>query len=640
MAKHVIVGTAGHIDHGKTALVKALTGIETDRWEEEKRRGITIDLGFAHLDCGPELKLGFVDVPGHERFVKNMLAGAGGIDVVLLVIAADESIMPQTREHFDICRLLGIERGIVVLTKSDLVDEELLELVKLEVQEYVENSFLAGAPVIPVSSKTREGLDELRQTLQQTASETSSRDSRRRFRMPVDRAFIMKGFGPVVTGTVSSGTVAVDTTVAIHPGGLRGRIRGLQGHGESSSKAGAGRRTAINVSGVEIADLRRGLELTEDGVFEPVSTFDARLELLSSAKPLKNGAPIHFHCGAAEIEGRVFLLSRNQTGTARKRSLRPGESDFAQFRLDRELVALPGDRFVVRQFSPVITIAGGRVLDNRPPRRESHKARIARLEAFDSGDASRMLSALAAGTTEGVSAEEIVRRTGWTAAEIGAATQKLERQDKLVVVRRKPLLAAAPPQVVAASERLVATLASFHHQNPLAPGASREAIRSGGFEDPSGAFASFVIDRMVREGKLALEGDLIRLANHRVQLQQDEAEAENKILAAFADAGLAVPGLKTFLPELKIDLVRARKILANLTRNGQLIRVTDDLVFHHQSMESLQRQLAERKRHNPRITIPEFKELAGISRKYAIPLLEFLDRQKITLRDGDARLIV
>ncbi len=640
MAKHVIVGTAGHIDHGKTALVKALTGIETDRWEEEKRRGITIDLGFAHLDCGPELKLGFVDVPGHERFVKNMLAGAGGIDLVLLVIAADESIMPQTREHFDICRLLGIERGIVVLTKSDLVDDELLELVKLEVQEYVESSFLARAPVIPVSSKTRDGLEELRETLQRTAAETRSRDSNRRFRMPVDRAFVMKGFGPVVTGTVTSGTVAVDSTVAIHPTGLRGRVRGLQGHGESSAKAGAGRRTAINFSGVEIADLRRGLELTEDGVFEPVSTLDCRLELLSSAKPLKNGAPIHFHRGAAEIEGRVFLLNRNPAGTARKRTLRPGESDFVRFRLERELVALPGDRFVVRQFSPVITIAGGRVLDNRPPRRESHQTRITRLQAFDSGDPARILSTLAAGTAEGVSADEIVRRTGWTAAEIGVATQSLERQDKLVVVRRKPLLAAAPWQIDAASERLTATLDAFHRKNPLAPGASREAIRSGGFENPSGAFAAFVIERLVRDEKLALEGDLIRLASHRVQLQQDEEEAEGKILAAFADAGLAVPGLKTFLPELNIDLVRARKILANLLRNGQLVRVTDDLVFHRRSMDVLLRQLAERKQQNPRISVPEFKELAGVSRKYAIPLLEFLDRQKITRRDSDARLIV
>ena len=569
-----------------------------------------------------------------------MLAGAGGIDLVLLVVAADESIMPQTREHFDICRLLGIERGIVVLTKSDLVDDELLELVKLEVQEYVESSFLAGAPVIPVSSKTRAGLDELRDTLQRTAAETSSRDSNRRFRMPVDRAFVMKGFGPVVTGTVASGTVAVDSTVAIHPIGLRGRVRGLQGHGESSAKAGAGRRTAVNLSGVDIADLRRGLELTEDGVFEPVSTIDCRLELLSSAKPLKNGAPIHFHCGAAEIEGRVFLLNRNPAGTARKRTLRPGESDYVQLRLERELIALPGDRFVVRQFSPVITIAGGRVLDNRPPRRESHPARIARLEALDSGDPERILTTLAAGTAEGISGEEIVRRTGWTSAEIGAATQSLERKGYLVVARRKPLLAVAPSLVEAASERLVATLGAFHQKNPLAPGASREAIRSGGFQDPSGAFASFVVNRLVREEKLALEGDLIRLASHRVELQQDEEEAESKILAAFANAGLAVPGLKTFLPELEIDLARARKILANLLRNGQLVRVTDDLVFHRQPMEGLQRKLAERKQQNARISVPEFKELAGVSRKYAIPLLEFLDRQKVTRRDGDARLIV
>ena len=639
MPKHVIVGTAGHIDHGKTALVRALTGIETDRWEEEKRRGITIDLGFAHLDYSPELKLGFIDVPGHERFVKNMLAGAGGIDLVLLVISADESIMPQTREHFDICRLLGIRRGIVVLTKSDLVDDELMELVKLEVQEYVEGSFLERAPIVPVSSKTRAGIDDLRTTLGQLAGETNSRDSSHRFRMPVDRAFVMKGFGPVVTGTITSGAIGADSSVAIHPVGLAARIRGIQGHGESAKKAGAGRRAAINLSGVEIADLKRGLEVTEAGVFEPVSTIDARLELLSSAKPLKNGAPIHFHCGAAEIEGRAFLLTRNPGDAARKRTLRPGDSDFVRFRLERPLVALPGDRFVVRQFSPVITIAGGKVLDNQPPRREAPEARIARLEAFDSEDPERMLATLAAGSEEGIPIERIVRRTGWTSSQIGAATQILERKGELAVARRKPLLAVAPDHAGGASKRLIETLEACHRQHPLLPGASREAIRSGGFKDPAGPFATYVIDQLVSDGKLACEGELIRLATHEVTLQQDEKDAEAKILGAFSEAGLAVPGLKTFLPELGIDLGRARKILANLLRAGRLVRVTDDLVFHREPMDLLKERLAGRKNENPRITVPEFKELAGVSRKYAIPLLEFLDSQKITRRDGDARVI-
>ncbi|MGB9606189.1 MAG: selenocysteine-specific translation elongation factor, partial [Bryobacteraceae bacterium] len=350
--KHVIVGTAGHIDHGKTALVKALTGIETDRLEEEKRRGISIELGFAHLDLGPDLRLGFVDVPGHERFVKTMLAGAWGIDLVLLVVAADESIKPQTREHFDICRLLSIRRGLVALTKADLVEADLLELVRLEVEEFVAGSFLEGAPVIPVSAVTGQGLEELKKALAAVGAETPEKDATRHFRLPVDRAFSLRGFGTIVTGTLVSGTVASDEEIEAHPAGWRLRVRSIQVHGQAVERARAGQRTALNIAGAEPAEVSRGTVLTAPGLFRPVTQFDARLELLPSARPLKNRAPVHFHAGTAEIEAEVRLLE----GTD---ALQPGQSCWARILLREPTLLLPGDRFIIRMFSPVVTIGGG-----------------------------------------------------------------------------------------------------------------------------------------------------------------------------------------------------------------------------------------------------------------------------------------
>jgi len=353
--RNIIVGTAGHIDHGKTALVRALTGVDTDRLEEEKRRGISIDLGFAHLDLTPEVRLGFVDVPGHERFIKNMLAGVGGVDLALLVVAADESIKPQTREHFDICKLLGVPKGLVALTKADLVDAEILGLARLEVEEFVAGSFLDGAPIVAVSSVTGQGLDELRARLLELAQQVPLKDTSRHFRLPIDRAFSMRGFGTVVTGTLISGAVAKEQEVEVHPGGRRLRVRGVQVHGNAVERALAGQRTALNVTGAEPADLARGMALADPGRFRAVRGADCVLELLPSAKPLKNRAPVHFHAGTAEVEARVRLLGADK--------LAPGERAYARILLQEPLLLLPGDRFIIRMFSPVVTIGGGVVID-------------------------------------------------------------------------------------------------------------------------------------------------------------------------------------------------------------------------------------------------------------------------------------
>ena len=354
--KNIIVGTAGHIDHGKTALVKALTGIDADRLEEEKRRGITIDLGFAHLELTPALRLGFVDVPGHERFIKNMLAGVGGIDLLLFVVAADESIKPQTREHFDICRLLGIPRGIIALTKADLVDDDILGLVRLEVEEMVAGSFLEGAPVVPVSSVTGAGLDDLRRELTRVATEVGEKNAAGYFRLPIDRVFSVKGFGTVATGTLISGSVAKEQEVEVYPGGRRLRVRGVQVHGSTAGRARAGQRTAVNLADIEPAELARGDVLSEPGRFRAVKQIDCRLDLLASAKPLKHRAPVHFHSGTAEIEAEVRMLE----GTA---AMRPGSAAYVRLILRDAALLVPGDRFIIRMFSPVVTIGGGVVVD-------------------------------------------------------------------------------------------------------------------------------------------------------------------------------------------------------------------------------------------------------------------------------------
>ncbi len=633
MPKHAIVGTAGHIDHGKTALVEALTGVNADRWEEERRRGITIDLGFADLTLPSGLRLGFIDVPGHERFVRNMLAGASGIDFVLLVVAADESIMPQTREHFDICRLLGVERGVVALTKADLVEPDLVELVRLETEEYLAGSFLAAAPVVPVSAKTGAGLDELKAALEQAAGSVRPKSSASRFRLPVDRAFVIKGFGSVVTGTLVSGAVAVEDEVEAHPIARRARVRGLHRHGEKVERAEAGSRTAVNLAGIDASELARGMTLTEPGVFEPSRELDCELELLPSAPALKHGAPVHFHIGAAELEGKVLLLERFEETGQRLRSLAPGGRGYARVRLASPALAVAGDRFVIRRFSPVTTIGGGRVLDARPPRREIHAPRMTRLRAFASADLAGILDALAAAVPFNLDAADAIRRTGALDPEIRAAAQPL------VTVRDNPLLLAHPDRMAAAEKTLLADLAAFHKANPLLAGKPRGAVHSGPFAAAPEHFIEYLIGALARADKIAIDGELVRLATHDIQMDSDEQQARDTLVSAFAEAGLRVPSLKTFLPGLGLDAKRAQRILGALLRQGLLVRVSQDFVFHKDALADLLARLAERKRENPRLTVPEFKDLSGVSRKYAIPLLEYLDRIRVTRREGDARVL-
>jgi selenocysteine-specific elongation factor len=620
--RSIVVGTAGHIDHGKTALVRALTGIETDRLAEEKRRGISIDLGFAHLELAG-LRLGFVDVPGHERFVKNMLAGAGGIDLVLLVIAADESIKPQTREHFQICRLLGIEKGIVVLTKSDLVEADLLDLARLEVEEFVAGSFLEGAPVVAVSSITGAGLDPLREALVRVASSVAGKDPSGYFRLPVDRSFTMRGFGAVVTGTLVSGSVRVDSEVEGQPGGRRWRVRGIQVHGQNASIAYAGQRTALNLAGADPSEVGRGTMLTEPGSFRATEVADCEFELLESAKPLKHRAPVHFHAWTAECEAQV------RTFTAEM--VRPGERGWVRFLLSEPAMLLPGDRFIVRMFSPVITIGGGRVLDVAPPVRRKRTDSAARLRTLASAPPAQRIALVVGESRCGMSVQELVMRTGLPRDEItrsasAASLYHLPPPQDWVLERNWMNRRAA-----AIEKRL----AEFHRARPLAAGLAKEEVRSREL----GEAPPFLLDALLAGSRAVVtEGELLRLATHQVNLQADEDEAVNRIEAAFRESGLAVPATAEVLAHCGITESRSRSLLQLLLRRGTLVRVGPDLVFHRSALDALRGLMTAHR--GERFTVPAFKDWTGVSRKYAIPLLEFLDRERLTRREGDVRVVL
>ncbi len=627
--KSVIVGTAGHIDHGKTALVKALTGIDADRLEEEKRRGITIDIGFAHLELpgqnGENLRLGFVDVPGHERFVRNMLAGIGGIDLVLLVIAADESIKPQTREHFDICRLLSVRQGITVLTKSDQVDAETLEVVRLEVEDFLRGSFLdtSRSPIIPVSSLTGAGLDQLKQELIRAAAEVNAKDSGALARLPIDRVFTMKGFGTVVTGTLISGTIRKDDELQIFPRGQRARVRGIQVHGQSAEQAAAGERTALNLAGVGTEQLARGMAVAPPATFHSSNRLDVSLSLLSSAT-LKDRARVHLHAYTSETIATVALYDEKQVG--------PGQTVFARLRLSDPILLLPGDRFIIRQFSPVVTIGGGIVLDAAPLAKGTPQKFLQRLA---SGDA---LSVLRARIERrggcGLSLSQAVAETGWR-REIEGYLQGAIRNGEIIPIGDLRIEASA---IEGMKSALAKALAAFHQQNPLVAGMSKEALRETLDAEPP--VFGYVVDSLVRAKKLEISGELVCLPGRGVVMKDEEAESKQIIERAFASAGLKVPALKDVLAGLKVDKARAQKIVTLLLRDKVLIKVSDDLVFHSDALQNLRRQLGAEKSKSPKMDVARFKDLTGVSRKYAIPLLEYLDRERVTRRVGDERVIL
>jgi selenocysteine-specific elongation factor len=635
--KSVIVGTAGHIDHGKTALVKALTGIDADRLEEEKRRGITIDLGFAHLELeGPRpearglsetLRIGFIDVPGHEKFVRNMLAGVGGIDLLLLVIAADEAIKPQTREHFDIARLLAIKRGLVALTKADLVDADTLDVVRLEVEDFLRGSFLEGAPIVPVSALKGTGLDDLKRELARAATEVPARDARALFRLPIDRVFTIKGHGTVVTGTLISGAVKKEDEVEVFPAGKRARVRSVQVHGAAADAALAGQRTALNLAGVEKDDLTRGMVLAAPGVFRATQRLDVSLSLLKTAKPLKDRARVHFHACTAETIAEVVLLDAKQLG--------PGASGYALLRLSAPTLLLPEDRFILRQFSPVVTIGGGVVLDAAPVKMTAAQRRPL-LEILAEGDAAEIAVArLARRGIQGLELRDLVAETGWTEARATEVVAPLTAVHR--IVKHGNHLSDVP--AYAEARKLVQNaITEFHAKNPLVAGINKEDLRTR-LHIPAEVFEG-VLRALARQGAIEVAGDQVRQAGRGVEMKDEEAESKRVIELAFQSAGLKVPALKDVLAGLKVDKTRAQKIVTLLLRDKVLVKLGDELVFHQAALAGLRQQIAAYKQTAPKLDVGKFKDLTGVSRKYAIPLLEWLDRERVTKRVGDERVIL
>ncbi len=629
--KHVVVGTAGHIDHGKTSLVKALTGIDTDRLPEEKARGITIDLGFAFLEEPPDLTIEIVDVPGHERFVKNMLAGVGGIDLAMLVIAADEGVMPQTREHLAICSLLHIKSGLVALTKADLVEPDWLELVKDDVAALVRGTFLEGAPLQSVSAKTGEGLPELRLALRRLAAAVPERGVDQLPRLPIDRVFTVKGFGTVVTGTLMAGRLAVDDRVQVFPKGVEAKIRGLQTHGHPVTEARAGQRTAVNLQGVERAAVERGDVLGLASTLVPSLLVDGTLELLQDApRSVKSRTRVRFHAGTSEIMARALLLDRPE--------LEPGQTAFARFRLEAPLVVLPGDRFVVRSYSPIVTIGGGTLLDVDPPRfKRKAPALVAHLTLLQTGSPEAVLEEHVRHVgASGVRLQTLSGRVPFGPGKLRGLLDGVVAGGRVLVVDRDWYL---HPESFARLRALgVGALEAFHRANPLKPGMSREELRgrAGGADER--VFAS-LLATLETEGVVKTERDKVRLAAHEVRLSAEQQRAVDRVEEEFLRAGAAPPSPEEALAHAGIRGSEEHELFQVLVQGGTLVRVKESLFFHARALETIQEKLVALLRERKEIGPGDIKDLLAISRKYAIPLLEFFDARRVTVRVGERRAL-
>lgn len=631
--KHVIVGTAGHIDHGKSALVRALTGTDPDRLKEEQLRGITIDLGFAHLSLG-DVQVGFVDVPGHEKFVKNMLAGVGGIDFVLLVVAADESIMPQTREHFDICQLLGVNTGIVVINKTDLVDPEMIDLVIDEVAEITAGSFLEQAEIIPVSSKTGEGIDRLKQAIHDLALAIRPRPSNRLLRLPIDRAFSIRGFGTVVTGTLTSGEIQKDQEIELIPGGLIAKVRGIQVHGAMTGHAIAGQRTAINLQGVDLAQVERGMVATVPHIFRSTQILDVRLSLLPSAKPLKNLIKVRFHQGTLEVLARVALIGQD--------AIAPGESAYAQLRLDEPVFCLHGDAFIIRQFSPTITIGGGLILHPNPCKHKStDKHALMELKGLDHGDLAAKIPVLLETDAKRVmDLNELNSLLGLPGPEITRICSELAKAGKIVMLPAPAPILVLPHVVESLRKETLAQISEFHKTNLLQKGISKEELRKRFYDDLPLEVFRYCLDGLVEKRKITFLGDAVSLFGREVQLSTEEQKVRELIEAMIRNAGYQPPSISDLQSSIPASAEEVRRIFFWMIKEKILIKLSEDLVYHRLTLEEIKEQIRARFAPGTKFGVADFKDLFDITRKHAIPLLEYLDRDRFTRRLGNDRILL
>ncbi len=630
--KQIILGTAGHIDHGKTSLIRAVTGIDTDRLKEEKERGITIELGFASLDLPSGQHVGIVDVPGHEKFVKNMVAGATGIDIVALVIAADEGVMPQTREHMEICTLLGIRHGFVVLTKIDMVEAEWLELAREDVVAFTRGTFLEDQPVVPVSSVSGEGIDAFTRTLDELCAAIPERKTSGLFRLPVDRVFTMRGFGTVITGSLVSGAIDVGETVELYPADIRSKVRGLQVHGAGVEKALAGQRTAVNFQGLDRDEVERGHVLARPGTLKPSYMVDIAFTYLESCpKPLKNRTRVRFHTRTSEIMGNIILFDRE--------TLDPGQDTVAQVRLDTPVVLVKDDRYVIRSYSPVRTIGGGRVLNPVPPKHKRFRADV--IESL--------------GRYREMSPEEIIAFHAHQSGFLGTRfsdlrlvtnlpDKKLEgtvnallSSRRLITVDREARLYIHAEAYANLRRLVLEQLGGYHQTHPLKAGMPSEELKSKFPARINAKLPIQVMNQMVKAEELVLEDNLVRLAGHQVSLAIDQAELKRKIEKAYVEGGITPPYFKEVCQQLGTNPGAAQEILRLMVEDDLLVKVKEDLYFHRPAIEDLKARLVTFLKENGTITTPQFKDMTGASRKYVIPLAEFFDATRVTIRVGDNR---
>jgi selenocysteine-specific elongation factor len=630
--RQYILGTAGHIDHGKTSLVKALTGIDTDRLKEEKERGITIELGFAHLTLPGGKVLGIVDVPGHEKFVKNMVAGATGIDMVALVIAADEGVMPQTREHLEICQLLKVRQGIVVLTKIDMVDEEWLDLVREDVREYLSETFLGSAPIVEVSAITGQGIDNLVQVLDKVFQALPERDAGHIFRLPIDRVFTMHGFGTVITGTTVSGRIRIGDEVTLYPQGIDSKIRGIQAYNQEVTEVHAGLRTAVNLQGVEKAAIERGNVLAGKDSLKATRMIEVHLDLLPSApRKLKNRAKVRFHTGTCEIISTVILLDRDE--------LTPGQSCYAQIRLEAPTAVLRNDHYVIRSYSPVQTIGGGEILHALPVKRKRFSATaLAEVKSLHSGDFSQVIEVFVSSARfSGVRQDDLPFLTNTTRKKLDGTLPALLSQKKITQYDREAGLLIHSSFLQKARNEILETIARYHTDYPLKLGLPKEELRSRTEGARNQKLFNYLMTQLSAEAAVAVEKDLIRLKAHRVTLAEDQEKTRQALEKLYLDSGLQPPYFK----EIKDKYAgkTASEVIDVMVKEGVLIKVKEDLFFHKAALDSLQERLVEFLRANGEMTTQQFKDITGTSRKYTIPLIEHFDRAQLTVRVGDNRVL-
>lgn len=626
---HVIIGTAGHIDHGKTSLIRALTGIETDRFEEEKRRGITIDLGFAYFDLPSGRRAGIVDVPGHERFIRNMLAGASGVDLVLLVISAEEGVMPQTQEHLDILSLLDVKKGIVVLTKSDLVDPDWLDMVREEIREKLKGSFLEEAPMMSVSSVTRQGLPELVDLIDQMLEQVEPKKIQETLRLPIDRVFTMTGFGTVVTGTLVEGILKEGDPVEIYPNGKMSRVRMIQVHGEAVKEAFAGQRVAVNLAGLTKTELHRGDVLAKPGSLRTTHIIDATMKLLESTeRTVHHWMRVRLYQGTKEVLCRVALLDREV--------LNPGESCFVQLHLEEEVAFKYGDHVVIRFYSPLETIGGGIILDPNAHRHKRFKEEVLDQLALRSlGDSRQIISDLVfresavCPDTAGLTVS-----SGLPPAEVTSLVETLLSEGEIIQVGDSRLVHAA--FIEERGEALIRLLNEYHQKNPLRAGISKEEIRSKLFSGMKGRLFDDVLNLYLQKEMIKLNGSTVMLTGFEIELSGAQKSKADALLKLYKESGYNVPNLPEALAMCQFSN-KDKDLVELIFEQGKLVKINDAIVLERAYFDEARDRLETHFKSNETLNLGDFRDLLQTSRKVAVPLLEYFDANRITVRDGDVR---